>query len=304
MAYSQVAIIGAPLDLGAGRRGVDMGPSALRLADLHERLKALHYTVEDLGNVPAEQQESAAPGFGHARYLPQIRASCVHLAQWVEQAANQGKLPVVLGGDHSVAIGTVSGLAQYYRKKDQRIGLIWIDAHADMNTPETSPSGNVHGMPLACIIGDGPEELTHIYGFAPKVDPRNVVLVGLRNVDEIERERVRMSGVHYFTMRDIDEKGMRYVMKVALDLAGQGTAGVHLSFDMDSVDPNEAPGVGTPVRGGLSYREAHLAMEIACDSRLIRGLEVVEVNPVLDEANRTALLGVELIASALGKRIV
>ncbi|MCC7156421.1 MAG: arginase [Bryobacterales bacterium] len=304
MPYSHLAIIGAPLDLGAGRRGVDMGPSALRLADLHERLKALHYTVEDLGNIPVEQQESAEPGHGRARYLSQITASCTHLAQRVEQAADEGKLPVVLGGDHSVAVGTVSGLAQSYRKKGEQIGLIWVDAHPDMNTPETSPSGNVHGMPLACILGEGPEELANIYGFSPKVEARNVVLVGLRDVDEIEGERVRMSGVHYFTMRDIDEKGMRYVMKVALDLAGHGMAGIHLSFDMDSVDPNEAPGVGTPVRGGLSYREAHLAMEIACDSRLIRGLEVVEVNPVLDVANRTALLGVELIASALGKRIV
>lgn len=304
MPYSHLAIIGAPLDLGAGRRGVDMGPSALRLADLHDRLKALHYTVEDLGNIPVEQQESAEPGHGRARYLAQITASCSHLAQRVEQSADEGKLPVVLGGDHSVAVGTVSGLAQSYRKKGEQIGLIWVDAHPDMNTPETSPSGNVHGMPLACILGEGPEELSNLYGFSPKVEARNVVLVGIRDVDEIEGERVRLSGVHYFTMRDIDEKGMRYVMKVALDLAAQGVAGIHLSFDMDSVDPDEAPGVGTPVRGGLSYREAHLAMEIACDSRLIRGLEVVEVNPVLDVANRTALLGVELIASALGKRIV
>lgn len=281
-----------------------MGPSALRLADLHDRLKALHYTVEDLGNVPAEQQESAEPGHGNARYLSQITASCTHLAERVEQAAGAGKLPLVLGGDHSVAIGSVSGLARSYRSRGEQIGLIWVDAHPDMNTPATSPSGNVHGMPLACILGEGPEELCHLFGFSPKVDPRNVVLVGLRDVDEAEGERVRMSGVHYFTMRDIDEKGMRYVMKVALDLAAQGTAGVHLSFDMDSVDPNEAPGVGTPVRGGLSYREAHLAMEIACDSRLIRALDLVEVNPVLDIANRTASLGVELIASALGKRIV
>jgi arginase len=304
MKFSEVAIIGAPLDLGAGRRGVDMGPSALRLADLHKTIEGLRYAVEDLGNVPVEQQESAQPGPSNAKYLPQITATCQHLAECVERAADAGKLPLVLGGDHSVAVGTVSGVAQSFRKRGQRIGLVWVDAHADMNTPETSPSGNVHGMPLACIIGKGPRELSELYGFAPKVEPANIVLVGIRDVDVREREWVRASGVRYFTMRDIDEKGMRFVMKVAFDLAGAGTNGVHLSFDMDSVDPDEAPGVGTPVRGGLSYREAHLGMEIASDSGLMCSLEVVEVNPVLDVANRTALLGVELVASALGKRIL
>lgn len=304
MTAATVAIIGAPLDLGAGRRGVDMGPSALRLADLHDRLRKLHYTVEDLGNIPVEQQEAVESGHAQAKYLDPIAASCTTLAQWVEAACEAGKFPLVLGGDHSVAIGTVSGISHHFRKAHKSIGLLWVDAHADMNTPRTSPSGNIHGMPLACLLGEGPSELTGIFGYSPKVAPRNVVIVGLRDVDAVERDLVRFSGLHYFTMRDIDEKGMSYVMKVALDLAGNGTDGVHLSFDMDSVDPDEAPGVGTPVRGGLSYREAHLAMEIACDSRRLCGLEIVEVNPVLDVANRTASLGVELVASALGKRIL
>jgi len=304
MRHSHVSILGAPLDLGAGRRGVDMGPSAIRLGGLHKSIERLGHTVEDLGNIPVEQPESASPGESNAKYLTQIQAACWHLAQGVERIADAGQFPLVLGGDHSVAIGTVSGLAQSYRKRGQQLGLIWVDAHADMNTPETSPSGNVHGMPLACIIGQGPPQLTQLYDFSPKVQAKHVVLVGIRDVDLGEGSIVRSSGVHYFTMRDIDEKGMRYVMKVAADLASNGTDGFHCSFDMDSVDPDEAPGVGTAVRGGLSYREAHLAMEIVSESGQMRSLEVVEVNPVLDIANRTALLAVELIASALGKRIV
>jgi arginase len=210
----------------------------------------------------------------------------------------------VLCGDHSVAAGTVAGVANAYRYDQQSIGLIWIDAHADMNTPESSPSGNVHGMPLACCMGQGPSELTEIFGFAPKVQPRNVVLIGIRDVDLPERRRIRESGIAAFTMRDIDECGLRHVMEQALAVAGDGTAGIHLSLDMDAVDPDEAPGVGTPVRGGMTYREAHLAMEIVCDSGRLSSMEVVEVNPVLDSVNRTALLGVELVLSALGKRIL
>jgi arginase len=211
---------------------------------------------------------------------------------------------LVLGGDHSIAAGSIAGLAKHFRKSRQRLGVIWIDAHADMNTPDTSPSGNVHGMPLAATLGLGPRELTHLAGFAPKVLPENTVLIGLRDVDDLESVNVRQSGVTAFTMREVDELGMRTVMARAIEAAGRGTAGIHLSFDMDSVDPDDAPGVGTPVRGGLTYREAHLAMEMINDSQRLVSLEVVEVNPILDTANRTALLAVELIASALGKRIL
>ncbi|MGD1093131.1 MAG: arginase [Bryobacteraceae bacterium] len=304
MRQSHIAIIGAPMDLGAGRRGVDMGPSAMRLAHLNEKLATLGYAVEDLGNVVVDQPETAPVGPANARYLPQIAQTCTRLAEMVEKAASQGRVPLVLGGDHSVAIGTVAGMSSYYRKKGQKLGLIWIDAHADMNTPESSPSGNVHGMPLACLIGLGPKELTNIGGFSPKIEPGNVAIIGLRSVDEVERQSVRATGVHPFTMRDIDERGLRSVMREAISIASAGTAGFHLSFDMDAVDPSEAPGVGTPVRGGITYREAHLALETVCDSGLMASMEVVEVNPVIDEVNRTALLAVELVMSAMGKRIL
>jgi arginase len=236
--------------------------------------------------------------------LPQIAHTCARLADMVEQAANATKVPLVLGGDHSVAVGTVAGMSRHFRQHGRRLGLLWIDAHADMNTPESSPSGNVHGMPLACCIGLGPDGLTHLSGYSPAVDPGSVAIVGLRSVDEVERLNVRGAGVHAFTMRDIDERGMRAVIQEAIHIVTLGTAGFHLSFDLDAVDPSDAPGVGTPVRGGITYREAHLAMELVCDSGLMASLEVVEVNPVIDEANRTALLAVELIASALGKRIL
>jgi arginase len=281
-----------------------MGPSAVRVANLHERLRLLGYVVLDLGNIAVDQPESVSVGEERARYLSEIALAAKRLANLVGRAAAGGKMPLVLGGDHSVAVGTLSGMARHLRRKRASLGLIWIDAHADMNTPETSPSGNVHGMPLACVTGQGPSELTHIYGFAPKVDPRNVALVGVRDVDQLEKPHVRKSGVRAFTMRDIDERGMRAVIGEALEIACAGTAGCHVSFDMDAVDPREAPGVGTPVRGGISYREAHLAMETVCDSGKLLSMEVVEVNPVMDEINRTAELAVELILSAMGKRIL
>src|SRR5579863_8427347 len=304
MRQSHIAIIGAPMDLGAGRRGVDMGPSALRLAGLNDKLTSLGYEVEDLGNVMVDQPETSPAGPAEARYLPQIAHTCERLAEKVEKAASDGRVPLVLGGDHSVAIGTVSGMSRHFRRAQLKTGLIWIDAHADMNTPGTSPSGNVHGMPLACCIGLGLRELTHIGGSAPQVEPTSVALIGLRSVDDVERFNVRGAGVHPFTMRDIDERGLRAVISEAIDIVTAGTAGFHLSFDMDAVDPREAPGVGTPVRGGITYREAHLAMELIGDSGRMTSLEIVEVNPVLDEANRTALLAVELATSALGKRIL
>jgi arginase len=292
------------MDLGAGRRGVDMGPSAVRLAGLNEKIASLGYAVDDLGNVLVSQPESVPEGPQKARYLEQITETCTRLAESVESSADQGKFPIVLGGDHSIAVGTVSGMAQHLHKKGKKLGLIWIDAHADMNTPESSPSGNIHGMPLACLTGNGPKELTQIYGRSPAVDPANVVLIGLRSVDNEERLIVKKTGVKTFTMREIDERGLRSVMEESIRIATDGTAGFHLSFDMDSVDPQEAPGVGTPVKGGMTYREAHLAMETICDSDALLSMEVVEVNPVIDEQNRTAILAVELVMSALGKRIL
>ena len=301
---THIAIIGAPMDLGAGRRGVDMGPSAVRLAGLNDKLASIGYEVEDLGNVTVPQPESIEAGPHKARYLDPIADTCARLAERVEGAAAKGHFPIVLGGDHSIAAGTVSGMARHLHKQNRKLGLIWIDAHADMNTPESSPSGNVHGMPLACLTGHGPVELTRIAGFSPAVDPANVILIGLRSVDAEERLIVKKTGVKAFTMREIDERGLRSVMEEAIRLATDGTAGFHLSFDMDSVDPHEAPGVGTPVKGGMTYREAHLAMETICDSNAMLSMEVVEVNPVIDEQNRTAILAVELVMSALGKRIL
>jgi len=304
MRHPQIAVIGAPLDLGAGRRGVDMGVSAIRFAGLGQRLAELGCKVADLGNVAVEQPERVPAGPRSARYLPQIAHTCLRLAEAVEAALARGQVPIVIGGDHSIAVGTVSGVSRHLRKKKQKLGLLWIDAHPDMNTPRTSSSGNIHGMPLACIVGTGPRQLTRIFGYAPKVDPQNVALIGIRDVDALEKPHVKLSGVRAFTMRDIDERGMRASMEEALEIVSAGTDGFHVSLDMDSVDPQDAPGVGSPVRGGLSYREAHLAMEMIGDSGRMTSLEVVEVNPIYDEANRTALLAVELVASAMGKRIL
>lgn len=304
MRQGRVGIIGVPLDLGAGRRGVDMGPSAIRVARLHQRLAELGYEVTDFGNVAVDQPEASPVGREQARYLAQIARTCKRLAQRVEGVLAEGVFPLVLGGDHSVAVGTIAGVARHMRREQRRIGVIWVDAHADMNTPETSPSGNVHGMPLACCVGLGPRALTHLAGFAPLVEAENVALVGVRDVDQLEKPHVRRSGVKAFTMRHIDERGVLAVIREAIAIAGDGTAGIHVSLDMDAVEPQEAPGVGTPVRGGLTYREAHLVMEVLCDAGLLVSMEVVEVNPIMDESNRTATLAVELIMSAMGKRIL
>jgi arginase len=302
---SRIAVIGAPLDLGQGRRGVDMGPSALRVAGLGKRLAMLGYEVSDLGNIAVAQAESLSDhGPKEARFLREIAESCERLGRLVADSLTDRRVPLVLGGDHSIAAGTTAGVSQYFRQANRKIGLLWIDAHADMNTPESSPSGNVHGMPLACCIGHGPAALVNLLGFSPKVDPANVALVGIRDLDEVERGTVKGAGVRAFTMRDIDERGMRAVIDDAIAIACNGTAGFHLSLDMDFVDPQYAPGVGTPVRGGATYREAHLAMELICDSGRMVSMEVVEVNPVIDEFNRTAELAVELILSALGKKIL
>jgi arginase len=304
MRQARVGIIGVPLDLGAGRRGVDMGPSAIRVARLHQRLAELGYEVIDFGNVAVDQPEASPVGREQARYLAQIARTCKRLAQRVEGVLAEGVFPLVLGGDHSVAVGTIAGVARHLRREQRKVGVIWVDAHADMNTPETSPSGNVHGMPLACCVGMGPRALTHLAGFAPLVEAENVALVGVRDVDQLEKPHVRRSGVKAFTMRHIDERGVLAVIREAIAIAGDGTAGIHVSLDMDAVEPQEAPGVGTPVRGGLTYREAHLVMEVLCDAGLLVSMEVVEVNPIMDESNRTATLAVELIMSAMGKRIL
>ncbi len=281
-----------------------MGPSAVRVAGLQARLEELGHTVEDAGNVAVALPEQKKEGDAHAKYLKEITATCTKHAELVLKTLELGKVPVVLGGDHSVGAGTVAGVAQFYRRQEQKIGLIWIDAHTDINTPETSPSGNVHGMPLAATMGLGPPELANIFDFSPKVSPENCVLVGVRDIDAIEKANVRRAGIEVLTMRDIDERGMRAVMEEALRIAGRGTVGYHVSLDMDWVDPEDAPGVGTPVRGGATYREAHLAMEIIADHGRMLSFEVVEVNPVIDEHNRTADLAVELTLSAFGKKIL
>jgi arginase len=292
------------MDLGQSRRGVDMGPSALRVAGLQARLKSLGHQVEDIGNLSVRQAEEQPFGEKRARYLNEIAEICKDLAATVQKSLEDGFLPVVLGGDHSIAIGVMSGVAAHYRKEKKQVGYIWLDAHGDMNTPESSPSGNVHGMPLASVMGYGATELVELLGFKPKVEPRNVVIVGVRDLDAQERRLMKKSGVRVFTMRDIDERGMREVMSEAMKYAGDDTGGIAVSLDMDFVDPADAPGVGTPVRGGVTYREAHLAMEMLADSEAMVSLEVVEINPVIDEHNRTALLGVELILSGLGKKIL
>lgn len=300
----KIRIIGVPMDLGASRRGVDMGPSALRVAGLQFRLKQLGRQVEDFGNVPVKQPEEQHYGEKNAKYLDEIAETCKGLAEIVRKALDDDLLPLVLGGDHSIAAGTAAGVAAHYQKLSKRVGMIWLDAHGDMNTPESSPSGNIHGMPLASIMGYGPPELTQLAGIKPMIEPRNVVLVGIRELDAKERRLVKESGVHIFTMRDVDERGMREVMAEALRFAGDDTAGIAVSLDMDFVDPSDAPGVGTPVRGGATYREAHLALEMIADSRAMVSFELVEINPVIDLHNTTATLGVELILSGLGKKIL
>jgi arginase len=300
----KIRVIGVPLDLGQSRRGVDMGPSAVRVAGLEARLEEIGHQVEDAGNIAVAIPEQKKEGDPHAKYLKEITATCTKQAELVIKTLEASKVPLVLGGDHSVAAGTVAGVAEFYRRQNQKVGLIWIDAHTDINTPESSPSGNVHGMPLAAIMGLGPPELANILNFSPKIAPENCVLVGVRDIDAVEKENVRKAGIDVFTMRDIDERGMRTVMEEALRIAGRGTAGYHVSLDMDWVDPEDAPGVGTPVRGGATYREAHLAMEIIADHGRMVSFEIVEVNPVIDEHNQTADLAVELALSAFGKKIL
>jgi arginase len=300
----KVRIIGIPMDLGQSRRGVDMGPSALRVAGLQTRIKQLGHAVEDIGNLVVKQPEEQHYGEKRAKYLTEIAESCKGLAEMTEKAVAEGFIPLVLGGDHSIAIGSAAGVSQHFRKQEKHIGCLWLDAHGDMNTPDSSPSGNIHGMPLASLIGFGAPELTELPGFKPVLEPRNVCIVGARDLDSKERKLIKQSGIHVFTMRDIDERGMRDVMAEALRFATDDADGVHISLDLDFVDPEDAPGVGTPVRGGVTYREAHLAMEMIADSEAMVSLDVVEINPVIDLHNKTAQLGVELVLSGLGNKIL
>jgi arginase len=300
----KIRIIGVPMDLGASRRGVDMGPSALRVAGLQGRIKQLGHQVEDIGNISVKQPEEMTYGEKRAKYIEEIADACKDLGTVVQKSLDDGYLPLVLGGDHSIAAGSISGVAAHFRKEKKSIGCIWLDAHSDMNTPDTSPSGNVHGMPLSAVMGYGMEELHDLFGFKPKIEPQNVVLVGVRDLDAHEKKFIKKLGVKAFTMREIDERGMREVMSDALKYAMDDTDGIAVSLDMDFVDPGDAPGVGTPVRGGVTYREAHLAMEMIADSEAMASMEIVEINPVIDEHNRTALLAVELALSGLGKKIL
>jgi arginase len=293
-----------PLDLGGNRRGVDMGPSAFRIAGLGERIAALGHKVVDKGDLVTPIPEVKSEGDPKKRYIRDIARVCQKLYQTSLECFDAGGLPLVLGGDHSLAAGSVAAAAEVARRKERPLGLLWVDAHADMNTPVTSPSGNVHGMPLAALLGPEPSELARIGGFSPKIEPSRTVLIGLRNLDDRERVLVRESQVHVFTMKDIDRQGIASVVEQAIAIAGANSAGIHVSFDVDVCDPGIAPGVGTPVKGGLDYREAHVVMEMVSDSGLMTSLDVVEVNPILDLQNATAILGVELVSSALGQKII
>jgi arginase len=292
------------MDLGSGRRGVDMGPSAIRIAGLAERLAELGHKVVDEGDLVIKNMEELKVGDVRARYLMEIARASRHVSTKVERIVAKGHFPLVLGGDHSISVGTVSAIAVEARQERKKVGLLWVDAHGDINTPETSPSGNIHGMPVAALLGEGPPELTSIGGEGPKLDPRNIAMVGIRSLDEGEKVRLKRYGVQVHTMSQVDRHGIESVMKEALARVSDGTDRVHVSFDLDALDPEVAPGVGTPVKGGLDYREAHLLMEILSDSGLMTSLEVVEANPILDVRNASAAFAVELVQSAFGKRII
>lgn len=299
-----VTILGVPLGYGASMAGVDIGPAALRVARLQQRIERLGYTVRDLGDMRLERPQTIPHEGEKLKYLREISNACEELADEVEAILQADQLPVVIGGDHSIAMGSFAGAAAYFKQREETLGLIWFDAHADINTPETTPSGNIHGMPLAALLGYGAPELTNVAGFAPKLDPRLCVHVGARDIDPGERELIARTGLRFFTMREIDERGMSACMDDAIKIASRGTAGYAVTFDVDVLDPGDAPGSGTLVRGGLTYREAHLGMEKIAEAGGMRYLEMVEINTALDVNNKTAELGVELILSALGKTIL
>lgn len=297
-----VHLLGVPLDLGAARRGVDMGPSALRLAHLDETLRRLGHVVQDGGNLASPDRATVPADV--AGTIAAIATVCAELADRTAAAVRADARPLVLGGDHSIAAGSVAGVARALHERGESLGLLWLDAHADINTPDTSPSGNVHGMPVAHLLGLGDARLATLAGDAPAVRAEHIAYVGLRDLDAAEQQRIHALGIAAFTMRDIDERGMRAVMQDAIAIASRGTGGFHVSLDLDLLDPDEAPGVGTPVRGGVTLREAHLAMELLHDTGAMRAMDIVEVNPILDRHNRTAELAVDLVASAFGRRIL
>ena len=296
----RIRIIGAPMDLGADRRGVDIGPSAIRYANLSEHLQRLGHAVKDQGNITIPQPESHPVGNPHLKYLEPIVKAAEELSEIVSETLQAGEFPLILGGDHSIALGSISGVARQHRD----VGVIWVDAHGDFNTEDTTPSGNIHGMVLAALAGVGNQQLTHIDGWGPKLNKDTIVIVGARDLDPGEQELLREHKIHVFTMSEIDQFGISEIMRRAVAIASQHNNPIHLSLDMDALDPREAPGVGTLVRGGLSYREAHLAMELIAASQRLISMDVVEVNAILDRENATARLAVELILSALGKRIL
>ena len=299
-----VHLLGVPMDLGSGRRGVDMGPSAIRIAGVADRLTELGHKVVDEGDIVIKNMEELKVGDERARYLGEIARAAAVIARKIGRIMGLGHFPLVLGCDHSIAVGTVSGIAAHAQRQDQRVGLLWVDAHGDINTPETSPSGNIHGMPLAALLGFGAGDLTGVAGPPPKVHPANVALVGIRSLDAGEKKRLKETGVQVHTMSDIDRHGVHRIMQKALARVTDGTDYVHVSFDLDAVDPTVAPGVGTPVKGGLDYREAHLIMEVLADAGVMTSLEMVEVNPILDQGNASAAFAVELVQSAFGKKIL
>jgi len=299
-----IDLVGVPMDLGGSLRGVDMGPSACRQTGLGGRLRALGHAVTDTGNIdiPVADELPATPK--NALYLSAITAVCRAVAVRTFDIVDQGHFPLVIGGDHALSMGSIAGAAAAYRVRGERVGLVWLDAHADLNTPDTSRTGNVHGMPLAHLLGEGAVELAGLCTGIPAIHASDVALVGVRDLDPPERERLRILGVRAFSMREIDERGLQGVMREAIDIASRNTSGIYVSCDLDWVDPVFAPGVGTPVQGGATYREAHLAMELLSDTRTLIGMDLAELNPAIDERSRTAQLGVELAASALGKRIL
>ncbi|HEX5005272.1 MAG TPA: arginase [Gemmatimonadales bacterium] len=299
-----IELLGVPMDLGSGRRGVDMGPSALRIAGVTTALAARGHRVIDGGDLDIKNMEEISIGSRRARYMGEIARASTLLGKAVERIMERKRFPLVLGGDHSIAIGTVSGVAAHCRKKHKKLGLLWVDAHSDIHVPRTSPSGNIHGMPLAALFGMGPTELSGVGGAGSKLDPTRVALVGIRSLEDGERKHLNELGIRVYTMSEIDRDGIHAVMSDALARVTDGTSCLHVSFDLDAVDPTLAPGVGTPVKGGLDYREAHTIMELIAASKRMTSMEVVEVNPILDERNRSAVLAVELLESAFGKRIL
>lgn len=292
------------MDLGASRRGTDVGPSAMRIAGLGAAIRAMGYTLAREEDIFVPAMETRPREDSEARFKPQILSVCTELASRVKELMDNGEFPLVIGGDHSIAMGTVAGVSAHYRDRGEEMGLIWFDAHGDMNIPGTSPSGNIHGMPLAHLLGRGDPDLAGILGFSPKLNPDKVVLIGIRDIDAGERKIINKSGIHAFTMRDIDEHGMAKVARRAMEIVTNGTTGFHVSFDVDGCDPTVIPGSGTLVPGGVRYREAHLLLEYCADSRMLTSMEVVELNPFMDHKNISAERTLRLITSALGKSIL